>query len=265
MLPAQPNQSLIDGLACLQALAVASGPVGVRELARRLGLETTRVHRLVKTLAHLGIAQQQADRRYAPGPGMHVLSAQSLLASGLIRRAIPMLASLNPLGHRVALGVLWRGQVCYLYHGGPGVEPAESLGRVGLFPAVRSSIGLVLLAAMPQAQVAALWEAGELAGRFRSLDALRKELAKVQRQGWALVDHAEPQPHASLGICVGNPPMAGLALAGTFTARDHEHLLSRLRQAAVRIDEPHAPSASVPSPSESSRRSTRRPTKGKSS
>ena len=39
MLPAQPNQSLIDGLECLQALSSTDRPVGSRELARMLGLE----------------------------------------------------------------------------------------------------------------------------------------------------------------------------------------------------------------------------------
>jgi len=91
MLPAQPNQSLIDGLACLQQLASEREPVGGRELARDLGLEPTRVHRLLRTLAHLGLAQQDAQRRYRPGPGIHVLAAQAMFGSGLLRRALPVL------------------------------------------------------------------------------------------------------------------------------------------------------------------------------
>src|SRR5258706_11898625 len=113
MLPAQPNQSLIDGLTVLQALAVSTEPVGGRALARELGLEATRVNRLLKTLAYLGMARQTPKRKYLPGPAMHVLSAQSLFGSGLIRRALPVLENLQQSGHVVALGVLWRGPVCY--------------------------------------------------------------------------------------------------------------------------------------------------------
>jgi hypothetical protein len=40
-LPAQPNQSLIDGLECFQAVVAAGRPVGGRELARTLGVEPT--------------------------------------------------------------------------------------------------------------------------------------------------------------------------------------------------------------------------------
>src|SRR5262245_29763060 len=103
MLPAQPNQSLIDGLACLQALASSSEAVGNRELARALGLEPTRVNRLLKTLAHLGLAEQDAQRRYRPGPAIHVLAAQSLFGSKLIRRAIGPLEELHRFGLIVAL------------------------------------------------------------------------------------------------------------------------------------------------------------------
>src|SRR3954470_11988766 len=101
MLPAQPNQSLIDGLSVLQALAVSNEPVGGRALARQLGLEPTRVNRLLKTLAHLGMARQDPDRKYLPGPAMHVLSALSLFGSGLIRRGIAPLESLHPLAELV--------------------------------------------------------------------------------------------------------------------------------------------------------------------
>src|SRR5687768_12021147 len=77
----QANQSIIDGISVLQALATSEEPVGSRELARRLGLENTRVNRLLKTLAAIGMAEQNVVRKYSPGPGMHVLAAQSLYAS----------------------------------------------------------------------------------------------------------------------------------------------------------------------------------------
>ena len=87
MLPAQPNRSLMDGIRCLQILSSNPGPLGARELARRLNMETTRAHRLLKTLAHMGMARQNRNAKYMPGPAMHVLAAQSLYSSGLIGKA----------------------------------------------------------------------------------------------------------------------------------------------------------------------------------
>jgi len=144
-LNAQPNQSLIDGIATLQALATSPEPVGCRELARRLDADPTKINRLLKTLAYLGIARQTANRKYTAGPGMHVLAAQSLFASGLIRRALPVLEGLRRFGHTVALGVLWGDSVSYLFHAPPGIEASRGLGRIGLLPATTSGIGIVLL------------------------------------------------------------------------------------------------------------------------
>ena len=144
-LNAQPNQSLIDGIATLQALAMSPEPIGSRELARQLGIDSTKVNRLLKTLAYLGIARQTANRKYTAGPGMHVLAAQSLFASGLIRRALPVLEGLRRFGHTVALGVLWGDSVSYLFHAPPGIEASRGLGRIGLLPATTSGIGIVLL------------------------------------------------------------------------------------------------------------------------
>lgn len=89
--PSQPNRSIIAGVTVLQEVVAAGAPVGSRELARRLGLEHSKANRILGTLVHMGMLRRTADRRYAPGAGVHVLSAQSLRASGLIQ------ASLAPL------------------------------------------------------------------------------------------------------------------------------------------------------------------------
>jgi DNA-binding IclR family transcriptional regulator len=231
-LPAQPNQGLIDGLACLQGLASGAGPVGSRELARRLGLEPTRVNRLLKTLAHLGIAAQTADRRYVPGPGMHVLAAQSLFGSGLIRQAVGPLEELHRLGLAVALGVLWRREVCYLYHALPGAAPATALGRVGLYPAERSGIGLALLATRPDDAVRALYADRGPAG-FGSTDTLIGELRRFRAEGVAV---ATRETHdVSVGVPLGEPAYAAVALAGAITHDRIPHLADVLRSTAAAI------------------------------
>ena len=71
-LPAQPNQSLIHGLECFQAVVAAGRPVGNRELARLLGADPTRVNRVLKTLAHLQLLERTPQRKYRPGPAVHV-------------------------------------------------------------------------------------------------------------------------------------------------------------------------------------------------
>jgi DNA-binding IclR family transcriptional regulator len=235
MLPVQPNRSLIDGIACLQALAVHPAPVGVRGLARQLGQEPTRVHRLLKTLAHLGFTRQAPDRKYEPGPAMHVLSAQSLFASGLVRRALAPLEALHAYGWIVALGVLWRENVCYLYHALPGMSVGEALGRMGLYPATRSSIGMVLLARTSEETVRDIYRGMEIPGYPGGLGFLLKDLRRIRAAGFARVVQNRSPLNASVAVPVGDPPDAAIAFAGSIRAGTVAGLVPILRRTALEI------------------------------
>jgi DNA-binding IclR family transcriptional regulator len=216
MLPAQPNRSLIDGLAVLQALASSDEPIGSRELARRLGLETTRANRLLKTLAHLGIADQDADRRYRAGPGMHVLAAQALHGSGLVHRGLHALADLRREEDLVvALVCRWRDRCSYLICSMPGTSLAEGIGRVAWFPARRSSAGLVIMADDP-----------ELADD--------PDLAETRARGYGRLPNDD---EVSIAVAVGRPAYAGIAVAGKIDAKREQALLPRLRAAAALLEE----------------------------
>jgi DNA-binding IclR family transcriptional regulator len=241
MLPAQPNQSLIDGLAVLQGVVARPQPPGSRELARELDLDPTRVNRLLKTLAYLGLTRQTADRKYRPGPAIHVLAAQALFASGLVRRALPHLEALHRHRLVVALGVLWRDQVSYLYHAEPDMDPAFALGRVGLFPATRSGIGLALLAARTDPEVRRLFRGRSVPGYDRLADLL-DQLHRVRRQGYALVNVGPGR--RSLGLALGQQPAFALALSGRIPANRLASLVGDLRQAAAAI-EPSSPTPGV--------------------
>lgn len=196
--PAQPNQSLIDGLEVLRALAMAHAPVGSREVARQLKLEPTRANRLLKTLASIGIADQTSDRRYRPGPGMHMLAAQSLRGSGLLRVAVPLLQSMARPGLVVAMGTVWRGQVCYLYHASIDTAPADAIGHRPAFPAWQSGVGVAALSSLPVDQVRE---------HLRSIDSraereqLKSLVAKARDQRFAYVEQTEQR----IGLAVGIP------------------------------------------------------------
>ncbi len=149
---AQPNQSLGHALTCLIGLTDA-GVVGSRELARRLGMEHTRVNRLLGTLADLGLAERTADRQYRPGPGLHGLAAGALRGSGLLQAALPEIRALHAQGLGVALGLLWLGRVVYLYHGKPQAPLEDNLAVHAPWQPEDSSIGSVLLSGAASATV----------------------------------------------------------------------------------------------------------------
>ncbi|MFH1021948.1 MAG: helix-turn-helix domain-containing protein [Planctomycetota bacterium] len=221
--PAQPNQSLIRGLDVLQALVSAGRPVGSRELGRQLTLEHTRVNRFLGTLAFLGLAEKTPDRRYTVGPAIHVISAQSMKGSGLLASALPVLRELPAGNLNIALGVLWRDQVCYLFHGRIGRDFDRGIGRHDVYPADKSSIGWVLLAhrrEMPPGM-------GKSPGPER--------LKRVRAAGYALLETG--RSNFSVSVPVGTPPVAGIAVAGVMTAGEARAWVGPLRQAAGRIED----------------------------
>jgi DNA-binding IclR family transcriptional regulator len=232
---AQPNQSLIDGIKTLQALATSPEPVGCRELARRLNADPTKINRLLKTLAYLGIARQTANRKYTAGPGMHVLAAQSLFASGLIRRALPELESLRRFGHTVALGVLWGDNVSYLFHAPPGIEASRGLGRIGLLPATTSGIGVVLLSELDDEDVRELYLDKDIPMFPGGIEQLLTKLAAVRRLGYARVHVADDRDHHVVAISTGDPAHAGIALSGWIPEASSEALVAALRESAPNI------------------------------
>lgn len=234
-LNAQPNKSLIDGIATLQALATSPEPVGGRELARRLDIDPVKVNRLLKTLAYLGIARQTANRKYTAGPGMHVLAAQSLFASGLIRHALPVLENLRRFGHTVALGVLWQDNVSYLFHAPPGIEASRGLGRIGLLPATTSGIGIVLLSEYDDDDVRELYKDRELPMFPEGIEQLLAKLAEVRRLGYARVHVADARDHHVVAVSTGDPAHAGVAMSGWIPEAATATLVDALRAAAVEI------------------------------
>lgn len=232
---AQPNQSLIDGIATLQALATSPEPVGCRALARRLGLDATKVNRLLKTLAHVGIARQTADRKYTAGAGMHVLAAQSLFASGLLRRALPVLEGLRRFGHTVALGVLWGDNVSYLFHAPPGLEASRGLGRIGLLPATTSGIGVLLLSEYDDEEVTELYADRDIPMFPGGMPQLLERLAEVREQGYARVHVADDRDHHIVAVSTGDPSHAGVALSGWIPEAATAPIVTALRDAAAEI------------------------------
>ena len=230
-LPAQPNKSLIDGIIVLQELAARGVPVSGLELSHALGIEKTRVNRILKTLAWLGIVRAAPGRKYLPGEGMHLLAAQSLYASGLLRIAVRHLEKLNDTGLTVALGVLWRDRVSYLYHHQPGASTIEGLGALGFYPVGRSSIGMMLLAQRNNAEIVAFHREQGLAGVEGTEEKLLQTLSQIRQQGYAEVVGT----HCSLAVTVGDTHTA-LALSGNIAADQAESYIQLLKQTADSID-----------------------------
>lgn len=215
----QPNQSLIDGIRCLQYLVSSGRAIGCRELARLMDTNPTRVNRLLMTMASMGLTQQDEQRRYLPGPGIHALAAQAIRGSALFSQALPVLERDAPKDVVVAMGVLWEDQVIYLYHSEPGSQVTQALAGFHMVPAWRSVIGMALLAAESD---------DALRSRFsdEQWQQLSPYLARQREQGYVVWRHDDGEVSMAKPVGVHN---AALALAGMWNV-DDATISARLEQ-----------------------------------
>jgi len=232
MLPKQPNQSLIDGLECISFLASAGRPIGSRELARELNFEPTRAHRLLKTLSHIGICAQDQNGKYLPGPGMQVLAVQSIYASSSIKKALIFISELRKYNMVSAIGVLWRDKVSYLYHNYPELSFEESIGRVSLYPATISAIGMVLLSSKSDKDIDILYSGKKIPGYPGGIKSLLKEIYRIRRSGWAKT--SQGNGILSIAVPVENANFA-IALSGKIKKNEIMKYIKILQNTAEKI------------------------------
>ena len=186
------SQSLARGLAVLEAFGPDAPELGVRELGRRLGLDKSIVHRLVRTLVESSFLEQNPETlRYRVGPRAFEVGQNYVVATGLAEAALPVV---HPLADRseinVYVGVLRGPAVVYLLavqSSGPIVIRARpgSLARLH-----STALGKVVLAFHPDP--AALLGSGPLTrltpATITDPAAVLAQLPAIRRQGHALSD-----------------------------------------------------------------------------
>lgn len=254
------SQSVARAVDILELLA-EHGSLGVRDIARRMKLSPTIVHRLISTLASTGLAEQSSDtQKYRIGYRAFRIGRSFLSQSDLDRASTPELVALAEL-HQVNsfLGVLRDHAVVYL-------KVVQSNGPIvinnvpgTLAPPHSTAFGKVLLAALPDRQVA------EVMGRepYRkltrktktSLRALLADLREVRITGIAVSDEENLSNVYSVGAAVRDATggvvasISGAVPRQDLSKRDVEHLCNIVKDAADSVSRKMgAPPASIVNP-----------------
>lgn len=237
--PSQPNQSVVDAVRVLQAVTFHSRPVSASEIARELGIDVTRAHRLLRTLSLLGMTFQTRRKRFTPGPAMHVLATQALLNSDLAFAARGPLDALHTeTGLEVAMGMLWQDYVSYIYHAAPDMPLEAAPGQVSIFPASYSSLGRVLLSDLPDEQVRLIYAARPVVGYEQGgVEALLSDLRAARAEGFARVERqTEMTGRVTIAVHLPSRPFAAVGIGGDLPPDATAATVGRLRRAAAEID-----------------------------
>src|SRR5580704_1472332 len=185
-------EALARGLDILGAFGSGRRAMSLTEVASAAGLARPTARRLLLTLEELGFVRS-GDGVFELTPKVISLGMAYVSSLGLWDIARPHLAALVArTGESSSMAQLDGSDIVYVAR--VSVPKLIAL-RVEIgthFPAVQTSQGKVLLAALPADQVAAALSQPSRSGLppyiGRSPDQLRDELAEVRARGWALAD-----------------------------------------------------------------------------
>ncbi len=181
--------------------------IGVREMARALGVGKSTMHRILQTLDAKGLVRQdQETSRYVITA--HLMGLASLILENLEFRRVarPFLEALQKrCGETVFLGVLDGAEVVIVDRI-DSQEPLRMVNDIGFRePAHSTALGKSILASLPDEQLHSSLHGLELKAltpkTITSVETLKAELNRVQLSGFA-IDDEESTPGVR---CVGAP------------------------------------------------------------
>ena len=233
-------QSLARGLEVLRAFDASHPRQTLSEVAATTGLSRAAARRFLLTLVELGYLRTDG-KTFALTPRVLELGYGYLSTLTLPELAMPHLETLSAsIGESSSASILDGSDVVYVARVPVKRIMAVTIGIGTRFPAWATSMGRVLLAALPDADLPDELEA--LTDRtIRSRAKLTAELATVAAQGYALVDGELELGLRSLAVPVrsGGVVIAAINVAGrsdgdanAFVAR----VLPPLRAAAAGIE-----------------------------
>lgn len=201
-----PKSSVLRCLDILKVLATADEDLTLQRIAQSVNLHASTTHRLISTLASQGFVEQKGDLRYRLGLEAFLLGSGFLRRFAIRRAAIPFLMKISEAtGLTVNLGI-WNSQAVVIIDCIPAPGMLHFYETGSLAPLHATALGKVLLAFRKRPDLDRIGPLHRYTDRtVGSVAELREELARIQRDGYA-VDDEECIPG---GRCVAAPILMG--------------------------------------------------------
>lgn len=184
--------SLAKGLRVIECFGSETPRLTITDVAGRTGLDRATARRCLLTLHAEGYADYDG-KFFTPTPAILRLGMGALAALPLPQIVQPWLDQLSEqIGQSTSLSILDRTEIVYLARAAQRRVMSIGLMPGSRLPAHCTSMGRVLLAALPPDEARARLDAANLAPRTKmSLtdpDEIMAELARVRTQGYAIID-----------------------------------------------------------------------------
>jgi len=183
---------LAKGLAVIETFSAEQPRQTISEVAAASGLDRATARRCLLTLAHLGYADYDG-KFFTLNPRVLRLGTACLAAMPLPQIVQPWLDQLSEaLGESTSVSILDGNEIVYVARAAQKKVMSVSLMPGSRLPAFCTSMGRVLLAALPEADARARLVKTPLLARtprtLRDPEAIMAELARVRAQGYAVID-----------------------------------------------------------------------------
>jgi DNA-binding IclR family transcriptional regulator len=241
-------KTIRKGIAVLDRLSKAAGPLGVTELATALDMDKAIVHRILKTLEEARLVRQEAStKRYTLGIGFLQMGGRFLHQLRLPELAHPHLLQLwersNETVHLCVQSDL-QTVLVRVYESRQGVRVSANVGEQASLHGTSS--GKVFLAFGPADLLERTIASGltqHQPNTITSAMRLRGEVVRVRRQGFATDIEESDSNYSALAVPIlrrGGECVAAIAVAlpvGRMLSRPNTELLGYLKEAAHAISQ----------------------------
>ncbi|MFN4207672.1 MAG: IclR family transcriptional regulator [Agrobacterium albertimagni] len=188
------------GLKVLEAFGVDRQRLSISEAADLSGLDRATTRRCLLTLAELGYADYDG-KFFSLTPKILRIGHAWLSATPLPVLLQPHLDELSErLGHSASASILDNTEIVYIARAAQKRVMSINLMPGSRLSAYSASMGRVLLAALPDAEIDAILAASQLKAHTpRTLTdpaLLKAEIARVRQQGYAIIDQ-----ELEIGLC----------------------------------------------------------------
>lgn len=241
--------SLAKGLRVIEAFRAERPRLAVADVAQATGLDRATARRCLLTLHSLGYADYDG-KYFTLTPRILRLGMGALATLPLPQIVQPWLDQLSEkIGQSTSVAILDETEVVYVARAAQKRVMTVGLMPGSRLPAHSTSLGRVLLAALPESEAQTLIERADLtprtAGSLTAPDELLAELARVRAQGHAIIDQEVEIGLRSIAVPVFdargrtvaalNTGVAAIQAEPGDLARDYLPALLKVQEALRRI------------------------------
>ncbi|MCO5063515.1 MAG: helix-turn-helix domain-containing protein [Rhizobiaceae bacterium] len=233
---------LVKGLAVIETFTAERPRQSISEAAAACGLDRATTRRCLLTLAHEGYSDYDG-KYFTLTPRVLRLGIGCLAAMPLPRLIQPLLDSLSEqINESTSVSILDGAEIVYVARAAQRKVMSIGLMPGSRLPAYCTSMGRVMLAALPDGEARARLGASPLPARTPATltdpDTIMIELERVRAQGYAKIDQEVQIGLRSVAVPLHNihgHTIAALNVGVAATANDMDDLVERTLPALTRV------------------------------